>query len=302
MLGTAPYMSPEHVRDAKHVDHRADLWAFAVVLYRALTGEMPFPQAGLDLFLAMGRDPIPTPTRATFVLPGLPAPLDVFFERAFAQDIDRRYPSAPALVEGFCRAAGVPVPANEISGLTPAHLLIGSALPASKPASPPTVPIPGAPPVAVTVSDPAPGRAAAIATTVSDPGSASGPAPVAATLTGPVSGPVSAPASSGDPAARARHALAGTLKLEDSPAARTPSSSPRTPVPPAPLPGRPPENRAPRRLAATVRDPQQLRAVAADAGAPAPTLVAGPSRKALWIGLAVIAAAAVLAAALLFGR
>ncbi len=121
MLGTASYMSPEQIRNAKTVDHRADLWAFAVVLFRALTGELPFPQQGFDLFLALAQDPIPTPLKATSLVPGLPGPLNVFFERSFVQTLDQRYPSASAMVVGFCRAAGVTVPADvlHVAGASP---------------------------------------------------------------------------------------------------------------------------------------------------------------------------------------
>jgi len=112
MLGTASYMSPEQIRSAKTVDHRADLWAFAVVLFRSLTGQFPFSETGFELFLALMSDPIPVPAKVTSLVPELPAPLNVFFERSFVRDLSQRYATASAAVVGFCRAAGVTVPSD----------------------------------------------------------------------------------------------------------------------------------------------------------------------------------------------
>jgi formylglycine-generating enzyme required for sulfatase activity/tRNA A-37 threonylcarbamoyl transferase component Bud32 len=40
-MGTATYMAPEQRRDAKHVDHRCDIYALAKTLYHMLTGDIP---------------------------------------------------------------------------------------------------------------------------------------------------------------------------------------------------------------------------------------------------------------------
>lgn len=42
MLGTMTYSSPEQLKDARHVDHRSDIYSLAVVAYEALCGQVPF--------------------------------------------------------------------------------------------------------------------------------------------------------------------------------------------------------------------------------------------------------------------
>jgi len=51
-LGTGAYMAPEQFRDPKSVDVRADIYAFGVVLFEMITGELPFKARSLD---ALGR-------------------------------------------------------------------------------------------------------------------------------------------------------------------------------------------------------------------------------------------------------
>ncbi|HTI37774.1 MAG TPA: protein kinase [Vicinamibacterales bacterium] len=92
ILGTAAYMSPEQAR-GKRVDHRADIWAFACVLYEMLTGAKPF-QSGDDsvagvLAKILERDPdfglLPRNT---------PASIRRLLRRSFEKNPSRRLASA----------------------------------------------------------------------------------------------------------------------------------------------------------------------------------------------------------------
>ncbi len=56
-MGTVNYMAPEQRRDAKHVDHRADLYSLGVLLYEMLVGELPIGRFKLPSQKIAGIDP-----------------------------------------------------------------------------------------------------------------------------------------------------------------------------------------------------------------------------------------------------
>jgi eukaryotic-like serine/threonine-protein kinase len=103
MMGTPYYMSPEQVLSAKHVDHRADLWALAVVAYHALTGQRPFEADTLGALCVKINDGRFAPLRA--LRTDVPAALEPWFARALARDPEQRFQSAKELATAFAAAA-----------------------------------------------------------------------------------------------------------------------------------------------------------------------------------------------------
>jgi serine/threonine-protein kinase len=98
LLGTPAYMSSEQAR-GKPIDHRADVWALAVIAYHMLTGEFPFDgESGEELFARICRiEPIPIRDRR----PDLPQIVGDFFDRAFAHRVEDRFQSALSLAGAF---------------------------------------------------------------------------------------------------------------------------------------------------------------------------------------------------------
>jgi len=98
-LGTLPYMSPEQIRAAKHVDQRADLWSVGVILFQMLTGVRPFngknPASIMD---SVRNAAIPAPSA---VLPELGTQYDPFFERALARDPKFRFANIREMAGAF---------------------------------------------------------------------------------------------------------------------------------------------------------------------------------------------------------
>jgi len=86
-MGTADYMAPEQARGAE-VDARADVYALACVLFKTLTGAVPFNRGSdLEKLMAHLKDPPPSLRSAR---PDAPRALDVAVRRAMAKDPDER--------------------------------------------------------------------------------------------------------------------------------------------------------------------------------------------------------------------
>jgi DNA-binding NarL/FixJ family response regulator len=108
-MGTADYMSPEQARGAD-VDGRADIYALGCVLYKTLTGVVPFDRGSdLEKMWAHVNDEPPSLLAAR---PELPKALDAAVRRAMAKDRDDRPATAGELAREALAAVqgGAPAP------------------------------------------------------------------------------------------------------------------------------------------------------------------------------------------------
>jgi serine/threonine-protein kinase len=105
IMGTPMYMSPEQVRGSKKIDTRADLWSLAVIVYECLTGRVPFAAESIgDLVLAVCSGARPVPSQVAEVPPAF----DPWWARAAAIDINDRFQTVQALLDGLTEALGAP--------------------------------------------------------------------------------------------------------------------------------------------------------------------------------------------------
>ena len=96
-FGTLPYVAPERVM-GREGDHRSDLWSLGVVLYRMLTGHLPF--SGIDSEELAGairyHDPRPV-SRQDIAMPRVQALLD----RALAKNPAERFNDSREMIRAL---------------------------------------------------------------------------------------------------------------------------------------------------------------------------------------------------------
>lgn len=91
LVGTPAYMSPEQVK-GNQVDGRSDIYALGVVLYRLLTGQLPFASDSTTALINAHVDlPIPDIRQ---IKSNLPSVWQEVVAKAMAKDPNDRYPTA----------------------------------------------------------------------------------------------------------------------------------------------------------------------------------------------------------------
>jgi len=106
-VGTVDYVAPEQIR-GEDVDGRADVYSLGCVLFRCLTGSVPFPRATeVGTIYAHLEDPPPSVSE---LAPAL-AEMGEVVARAMAKSRDDRFATCHELAVAAGRAIGAPPPA-----------------------------------------------------------------------------------------------------------------------------------------------------------------------------------------------
>lgn len=123
-LGTFSFMPPEQIGKAKTVDHRADIYACATLIYQALSGQLPYAARNILVMVEMKSKT--EPRRLSDVMGKDVDPrLEQFLASALARDPDKRFQTAAESLEqwrtlrpGHNGAVGAAAQSGNLSGQT----------------------------------------------------------------------------------------------------------------------------------------------------------------------------------------
>ncbi|HMI83926.1 MAG TPA: serine/threonine-protein kinase, partial [Polyangiaceae bacterium] len=119
LMGSPLYMSPEQVRNAKHVDARTDIWALGVILHELLTGAPAFSADTLPGICAAITADDPPLLRS--LREDAPAELEAVLSKCLEKNVNKRYQATKefmAALRPFASSAGRVEPTSLPAALT----------------------------------------------------------------------------------------------------------------------------------------------------------------------------------------
>jgi serine/threonine protein kinase len=98
VIGNPYYMSPEQWRKSKDVDKRTDIYSFGVILFKMLTGEVPFKGTGDEISNQQLYEPVPDVMNSSM---DAPWGIQKIIRKAMDKRPGNRYPDAGSLLDAL---------------------------------------------------------------------------------------------------------------------------------------------------------------------------------------------------------
>jgi serine/threonine-protein kinase len=101
VFGTPAYMSPEQLRNSKHVDHRTDVWSLGVCLFEIITARLPFGSEEDGIASMCAHILEDSPAALHRLRDDAPAGLEAILLRSMQKNPAERFPSIAAFAEAM---------------------------------------------------------------------------------------------------------------------------------------------------------------------------------------------------------
>jgi serine/threonine-protein kinase len=108
VIGTPEYMSPEQAlgKRGDDIDGRSDLYSLGIVMYRMLTGELPFKaETTVEMILQHLRTP-PIPPHLAKPELAIPEAVSAIVMKALEKDREKRFATGAEMAAAFKKARG----------------------------------------------------------------------------------------------------------------------------------------------------------------------------------------------------